>query len=1312
MSRVLPVFRCAVPVLSFLLLLAVGAPARTLEAQLHYSVNDLRLRETPVGLLHARPGLLDVSDGDGGTLPMDVRVFYVPSGWEVASIRTVALDEIPVAPDRLRLRPGVAGDLDASGNAGLRPMPVAALDGTSAGARNGEAVSYPTHAAVSLSSGSLGGHRLHTVAVFPVRRDTSTDELRLSRSVAIELELRPARLAPDLVRQRSSTAADRAYREAIAAIVENAADVPGMTIAPGAANAPGAFTAPGGAVGPSETDAGGFAPRDLPSVEGNAVDMVIVTTPALEAVFQTLADWKTRKGVPTVVRTTDWIDASYPAGHDQPERVRLFLRDAYSKWGTFLVLIGGDRGRVMPRLAFSRFFFGGVAIETDQYFACLEGNWNGDGDDKFAEGAFLAEPGDGADLMPDVFIGRAPVATVTEASTFVSKSLMYDKAPPVGYVEDVCIMAEVLFPNDWEFGDDPTQITLDGKLLTDDLDALVPPEWTRTLLYQSEGNLNRANAIAELNLGHHLTIHSGHGDATKFSVGDGPDPLIYATDAETVANGDRLMFMTFNFGASNAFLPGTFAKAFLSNADGGAIAVYGATTVDFPLASLGHLQEMFELFFSGGVTRFGVATQLNRVPFVPLSATDSTPDRWEVLFRHLFGDPELRFWTEEPGSFQVSHAASVPLGTAETTVTVTDALATPVADALVCVSANETYSRARTNASGVATLRLTSVSSGPVDVVVTKAEFLPHEGMFTIDPIGGANLALTDHVFDDDGDGVSKGNGDGVVDAGEIIELAVTAFNGGGSSAGAAVVTASVESGTSATFDLLYDGVADAARVHVGPDRTNPPSVPFTLDFASPTIPYIGAPFVTAAPDSAADAGIFVWQDDQGWHVLWSSGPDAVTVSGTITTDGRIRDLATLDLEETDTAILSVDEDVLTFSGSTGASDPVDAIDLALADHTMVTMLTASDALGDVGASGSGQATVVFEVAGAARGGQLAWVDLSFTSTTGGPWSSIVPIVFAGPALDAFVLAVDDSNTPPLSGNANGVVEVGETVRLTPTVLNRGNGAAVSVDGAATATSGITFLDAADSYGEIASLDESAGTDGYVFTVDDGTGTSLTLTLTDGVGRSWEKTIDFVAPPAPVSLAFTSGPFDIALTWADADSAGTPDLAGYNAYRSVTSGSDFERISFELLRAGSRFVDEGLPEASSFYYRVTGVDVSGNESTPSAELLASTTQVTGVDPVAGGDPLVFSLGQNTPNPFFGQTSIRYVVPRDMTVSLRVYDISGRLVRTLVNGRVSAGATTVAWDGRDGGGERVSAGVYLYRLDSGMEASSRKGVVLR
>jgi len=92
--------------------------------------------------------------------------------------------------------------------------------------------------------------------------------------------------------------------------------------------------------------------------------------------------------------------------------------------------------------------------------------------------------------------------------------------------------------------------------------------------------------------------------------------------------------------------------------------------------------------------------------------------------------------------------------------------------------------------------------------------------------------------------------------------------------------------------------------------------------------------------------------------------------------------------------------------------------------------------------------------------------------------------------------------------------------------------------------------------------------------------------------------------------------------------------------------------------------------------------------------------------VENATPVNFALTQNYPNPFSRSTIISYKIPtltndlRPSVVSLRVYDLTGRLVRTLVNESQQPGHYEVSWDGLDNSGRRVISGIYVYRIAVG------------
>lgn len=93
-------------------------------------------------------------------------------------------------------------------------------------------------------------------------------------------------------------------------------------------------------------------------------------------------------------------------------------------------------------------------------------------------------------------------------------------------------------------------------------------------------------------------------------------------------------------------------------------------------------------------------------------------------------------------------------------------------------------------------------------------------------------------------------------------------------------------------------------------------------------------------------------------------------------------------------------------------------------------------------------------------------------------------------------------------------------------------------------------------------------------------------------------------------------------------------------------------------------------------------------------------------------PATFALEANYPNPFNPSTTIRYALPEAARVRLSVYDLSGRLVRTLVNAEENPGYKQVAWNGRNQAGDALSSGVYLYRLEAGEFVQTRKMLFLK
>lgn len=94
------------------------------------------------------------------------------------------------------------------------------------------------------------------------------------------------------------------------------------------------------------------------------------------------------------------------------------------------------------------------------------------------------------------------------------------------------------------------------------------------------------------------------------------------------------------------------------------------------------------------------------------------------------------------------------------------------------------------------------------------------------------------------------------------------------------------------------------------------------------------------------------------------------------------------------------------------------------------------------------------------------------------------------------------------------------------------------------------------------------------------------------------------------------------------------------------------------------------------------------------------------------EPFTFEVAQNYPNPFNPATTIEVKLSHSSAFDLTIYDVSGRRVRTLEYGKLSAGSHTLVWNGRNDSGHSVSSGVYLCRARAGKQTITRRMLLLR
>jgi len=530
-----------------------------------------------------------------------------------------------------------------------------------------------------------------------------------------------------------------------------------------------------------------FAATQVPSVLGSPVAYLIITDEAQRSQYQRLADWKTESGLPAVVRTIEFIRGQYPGAADDAERVRKFIRDAYSRWGTQWVLLGGDTEVLPTRFGYTT-FYGGNFIATDLYFSCLDGNWNADGDSIYGEGYFSAgDPGDGCDLLPDVYVGRASTTTLLTAQRFVDRVFQYSREPVGDYETDIIFFAEVLFPQDYDPG---MFISLDGAALADEVLPIFDahPEFHIARLYENYPDtsyvpgalpLSKSAVLDSLDRGYNIAVHIGHGYRNTMVVGD---ESLDNADALGLTNGDRLINLYAINCTSNAIDYPSIGEAFMEATNGGAVSNIGSTHFDFPTAGRVYQYEYFRLLVDDSVTSVGEAQALQKIPYTAFSVYDGV-NRWTQFTLLLLGDPQMPIWTNTPRTMTVSHPASISLSDSTVTVNVQVDAANFEGARVTAYKAGNDYATGLTDASGNITLSFHPDSIGALTLTVTGFNCRPYQSPVTITPTSIPAVVDPGWTVDDDNLGGTAGNSNGVMDAGETVELVVPLRNNGGSSA-------------------------------------------------------------------------------------------------------------------------------------------------------------------------------------------------------------------------------------------------------------------------------------------------------------------------------------------------------------------------------------------------------------------------------------------------------------------------------------------------------------------------------------------------
>lgn len=491
-------------------------------------------------------------------------------------------------------------------------------------------------------------------------------------------------------------------------------------------------------------------------VPGPAEGYLIITTDALANEFQTLAVWKRRLGMPATVKTLEALQAEYPAAADDAERMRLWIRDQYTGPGARWVLLGGTAALVPTRNTYTT-FYGGAFVPTDLYFSCLDGSWNADGDALWGEGYYSAsDPGDAADLLPEVWVGRAPVTNEAEAHAFVVRSMQAALEPALPRSPRALLAAEVLFPLAWTQGD---PVSLDGAQLAEELlprltaggfasrrlyENHLDPQWTA-----GSEPLSEQAFLDAFDEGHDLVLVFDAQTLTELGMG--------GTDVVTVSDIDALTNTiphshVYLWGGEGPLAPDSpIGPAFFhtpGGAPGGAATLVGVTQFAFPTALRAYADEYFRLLIDEDVRALGETLGRSRLPFIPYSAYDGV-NRWTQMSLAMFGDPQLSLPRRAALDLAFTAPPSVDVGEGGIPVHVTEDGIPKPGVVVTAYRAAEGVATAMTNAQGDAVVPFVALAPGEISLTARQdgspaevSSIEAHASTGVPEPADGTRLAF------------------------------------------------------------------------------------------------------------------------------------------------------------------------------------------------------------------------------------------------------------------------------------------------------------------------------------------------------------------------------------------------------------------------------------------------------------------------------------------------------------------------------------------------------------------------------------------
>lgn len=372
------------------------------------------------------------------------------------------------------------------------------------------------------------------------------------------------------------------------------------------------------------------------SSEETIYNYIIITNEELESYFEPLVRYKQGYVSSKIVNLT-YISSNF-YGRDLQEKIREFIRYAYTYWQTEFILLGGDvsiipyRGMWGHAIDHEGETLHNENIPADLYYAGLDGSWDADGDYLYGEDAMNSTE-DEADFFAEVYVGRAPVETKAEVAAFINKVITFETTEKPESV--------LLHQSGVNSRNNP-----DSTVIPEHCAEWIPSNYNIQKLYQINQTITSEMWMSSFENDQFIVEHTGNGAPDKYYL-TWPTNTFSAYESMSVLENNFFPIHTSVACNSGAFdRDDCIAETILLNPYGGASACLFNSRMGFTSSTDAHkysgefIEQQFYHLFHMGTKNIGKINQFAKEELL-VDALLFPAYRWCYYTINLFGDPEM-----------------------------------------------------------------------------------------------------------------------------------------------------------------------------------------------------------------------------------------------------------------------------------------------------------------------------------------------------------------------------------------------------------------------------------------------------------------------------------------------------------------------------------------------------------------------------------------------------------------------------------------------------------------------------------------------